>query len=45
MHNFVSLGHKDNIETPPDTYEPDKVGTIDLNKIQEQRNRDIQQKQ
>jgi len=45
MHNFVSLNHKDNIETPPDTYEPDKVGTVDLNKIQEQRNRDIQQKQ
>jgi hypothetical protein len=45
MHNYVRLHHKDNIETPPDTYEPDKVGTVDLNKIQEQRNKEIQQTQ
>jgi hypothetical protein len=26
MHNFVSLGAEDFIATPPDNYEPDKVG-------------------
>tara|TARA_B100000902_G_scaffold400027_1_gene474738 strand:- start:6774 stop:7343 length:570 start_codon:yes stop_codon:yes gene_type:complete len=41
MHNFVPLNHNDHIETPPDTYEPDKVGTVDLNKIQEKRHNDI----
>jgi hypothetical protein len=45
MHNFVSLSHKDNIETPPDTYEPDKVGTVDLSKIQEKRHNDIKKLQ
>jgi hypothetical protein len=41
MHNYVLLNHTDKIETPPDTYEPDKVGTVDLNKIQEKRHADI----
>jgi len=41
MHNYVLLHHEDQIETPPDTYEPDKVGTVDLNKIQEKRHADI----
>tara|TARA_B110000008_G_scaffold246990_1_gene258206 strand:- start:5446 stop:6018 length:573 start_codon:yes stop_codon:yes gene_type:complete len=41
MHNFVTLSHKDVIETPPEDYEPDKVGTVDLSKIQGQREMDI----
>jgi len=41
MHNYVLLNQEDKIETPPDTYEPDKVGSVDLNKIQEKRHADI----
>ena len=41
MHNYVLLNHEDKIETPPDTYEPDKVGAVDLNKIQEKRQQEI----
>lgn len=42
MHNFVTLSHKDVIETPPEDYEPDKVGTVDLSKLRGQREMDIQ---
>jgi len=45
MHNFVTLSHKDIIETPPEDYEPDKVGTIDLSKLQGQREQDIRKLQ
>tara|TARA_Y100000590_G_scaffold459730_1_gene617515 strand:- start:313 stop:879 length:567 start_codon:yes stop_codon:yes gene_type:complete len=41
MHNFVKLHYIEKINTPPEDYEPDKVGTIDLNKIQAARDQDI----
>ena len=37
MHSFVTLNHNDKIYTPEDDYEPDKVGEIDLGKLQTQR--------
>ena len=43
MHSFVKINQNDKIETPPDDYEPDKVGQIDLGKIQASREQDIQQ--
>ena len=42
MHNFVKLNHNDKIYTPDEDYEPDKVGQLDLGKIQAQRENDIQ---
>ena len=41
MHNYVKINENVNIATPPDTYEPDKVGEISLEKHQEQRDMDI----
>lgn len=43
MHSFVTINHNDKIETPPDDYEPDKVGEVDLGQIQATREQDIQQ--
>jgi hypothetical protein len=43
MHNYVSI-HQDTppqIYTPEETYKPDKVGEISLDKIQQQRNMEV----
>ena len=39
MHSFVTLNHDDKIYTPDDDYEPDKVGEVDLGKLQAKRKR------
>ena len=41
MYNYATLNNSDKIETPPDTYEPDKVGNVSMEKLQQQRNNDI----
>ena len=41
MHNFVGLDHASKIETPPDTYEPNKIGDVSLEQLQNQRNSEI----
>lgn len=41
MHSFVRLNQNDKIYTPDEDYEPDKVGQVDLGKIQAQRESDI----
>ena len=41
MHSFVTLNHDDKIYTPEDDYEPDKVGEVDLGKLQEEREKEI----
>jgi hypothetical protein len=43
MHSFVKLNHDDRIETPPDDYEPDKVGQVDMGKLQASREAEITQ--
>tara|TARA_B100000282_G_C31698693_1_gene475124 strand:+ start:357 stop:929 length:573 start_codon:yes stop_codon:yes gene_type:complete len=43
MHSFVKLNHNDSIETPPDDYEPDKVGEVDMGKLQAERAAEIAQ--
>ena len=43
MHSFVKLNHNDKIETPPEDYIPDKVGQVDMGKLQEEREKDIKQ--
>ena len=42
LHNYVTLGDSCVIETPPESYTPNKIGDVDLGKIQQQRNLDIQ---
>jgi hypothetical protein len=41
MHSFVSMNFNDKIYTPPEDYEPDKVGQVDLGKLQAQRDSEI----
>jgi hypothetical protein len=42
LHNYVTLDSKCPIETPPESYVPDKIGNVDLGKIQMKRNEDIE---
>jgi hypothetical protein len=43
MHSFVRLNHNDKINTPPEDYEPDKVGQVDMGKLQAEREAEIAQ--
>ena len=42
LHNYVTLDATCPIETPPESYVPDKIGNVDLGKIQMKRNQDIE---
>jgi hypothetical protein len=42
LYNYATIDIVDKIETPPDNYSPDKVGSVSLEKLQQQRNSDIQ---
>ena len=41
MHNYVALDQSDQIETPPDTYSPDKVGEVSMDQLRQQREQDV----
>ena len=41
MHSYSGVMDNQKIETPEDDYEPDKIGEVDLGKIQSQREADI----
>lgn len=43
MHSYASIGDLDNIETPPDTYEPDKVKGDSVESITQKRNQEVAQ--
>ena len=43
MHSFVKLNHDDRIETPDEDYIPDKVGQVDMGKLQASREAEIKQ--
>jgi len=43
MHSFVKLNHNDRIHTPDEDYVPDKVGEVDMGKLQAAREAEIQQ--
>ena len=45
LYNYATIDLVDKIETPPDNYSPDKVGSVSLEQLQQQRNTDIQQNQ
>jgi hypothetical protein len=40
LHNYTAITQHNTIETPPEDYIPDKVGTVDLEKLQQVRNAD-----
>ena len=43
QHHYADVNFVGSIDTPPDTYEPDKVGNISMEQLQQRRNNDIQQ--
>jgi hypothetical protein len=44
MHNYTGWQQNTTIATPPEDYVPNKVGNIDMGKLQEQRNKDVSNK-
>lgn len=43
MHSYCSINDNHTIATPPEDYEPDKVGQVDLGELQMSRAEDIRQ--
>ena len=41
MHNYTSLDYIEQIETPPDEYVPDKIGTVDMGALEAKRQSDV----
>jgi hypothetical protein len=41
QHHYASLDYNCNIDTPPDTYSPDKIGQVSLEQLEQKRNKDI----
>ena len=41
QHHYASLDYNSNIDTPPDTYTPDKVGQISMEQLQQRRDKDL----
>ena len=41
LHHYASVNHTDAIQTPPDDYQPDTVGNISLEQLQQQRNAEL----
>jgi hypothetical protein len=39
LYNYATINNNDSIETPPDTYSPDTIGNVSLEKLQEERNK------
>jgi hypothetical protein len=42
LYNYATIDLVDKIDTPPDTYSPDKVGSVSLEQLQQKRNAEIQ---
>jgi hypothetical protein len=41
QHHYATLDYNVNIETPPDNYQPDKIGPVSMEQLQQNRNKDI----
>lgn len=41
MYNYCSINQDDIIETPPDNYNADTIGDVSLEKLQQERNKDL----
>ena len=44
QHHYATLDYNGNINTPPDTYAPDTIGSVSMEKLQNQRNADVNYK-
>ncbi|MCK4820817.1 hypothetical protein KA005_33940, partial [bacterium] len=44
MHSYTTLAQNQSIATPPEDYVPNKIGSVDLGKLQQQRQQDVAQK-
>jgi hypothetical protein len=42
MHHYATLENSDKINTPEDKYQPDKIGQVSVEKLQQSRNSQIQ---
>ena len=45
IHNYALLNKDQTIETPPDTYKPDKIGDVNMDNIIKQRNSEVPSKE
>lgn len=41
QHHYADLEYNSNIDTPPDTYTPDKIGSVSMEQLQQKRNKDV----
>jgi len=41
QHHYATTEHDDNIDTPPDTYAPDTIGSVSMDNIEQKRMADI----
>ena len=41
QHHYATLNYQSDIETPPETYMPDKIGTVSMEQLQQQRLSDV----
>jgi len=41
QHHYATLDYNINIDTPPENYQPDKIGPISMEQIQQKRNKDV----
>jgi len=42
-HSFIEINESPAIQTPPEDYIPNKVGEVDLGKLEQERNKDIRE--
>jgi hypothetical protein len=42
QHHYATLDYSSSIDTPPDNYQPDKIGTVSMEQLQSNRNKAIQ---
>ena len=45
LYNYATVDLVDKIDTPPDTYSPDKVGSVSMEQLQQKRQSEIQNQQ
>ena len=45
MHSYAGINQSDSIQTPEEDYTPDKIGEVDISKIQESRNCEVPRQQ
>ena len=45
MHSYAGINQEDKIETPDEDYKPDKIGEVDIGKLQESRNNEVPKQQ